>query len=120
MRSRHSHGTIAGARRASGAEPMNDNPKNQQWKRCPECGRSAYVRADGSLGRHTFHINRVMYVCPVGDGRDDVPKPWGRRTSVRIDVVIPKEWTDRELRLRAAQALREHLHNTFLVSLDID
>lgn len=92
------------------------------WKPCPECGRSAYIRADGSLGRHTYHINRKMYVCPVGDDRDHTPQPWGRRITVRIDVVVPKEWTNNEFRMRAAQALRDHLnlHSTFLVNLDVD
>lgn len=91
-------------------------------KPCPECGRSAYIRSDGSLGRHTYHINRQMYICPVGDDRHYVPQSWSRRITVRIDVVVPKEWTDNEFRMRAAQALRDHLNlqSTFLVNLDVD
>lgn len=90
------------------------------YVRCPACNRQAYVRKDGTLGRHyaveSKHTGR--YRCPNSNPRAIAPA--GRkRVSVTVDVVIPAGWTKQRYRSELMRLLREHAVDAFVVDAQV-
>lgn len=93
----------------------------RQYRPCPACGMSSYVRKDGTLGTHYAHTGRVRRTCPEGasDGRPVTAA--GRRVVVTVTFAaeIPRNWSLDAQRTKLRTLLMDWTSGAHLLDIDV-